>query len=169
MMKPSIMKSWPRTRKKRIVVGFFITAVAISLLVGLLWATNALGWRKWRVAEVQQFIGADLPAEAHDVQFATDNQKTRIVWLRFGLPADSDLSAFVKSMELDAELQQGYTPFPAQGSAETGMAWWTPQTAQTYSGLYAISGGKVYELLLDETDSANYIAYLRVYGIAMPN
>jgi hypothetical protein len=75
----------------------------------------------------------------------------------------------VKNIGLESELQQGYTPFPAQSSVETGMTWWTPQTAQTFSGLYAIADGKVYEMLLSNTDPANCVVYVRVYAIAMPN
>ena len=54
---------------------------------------------------------------------------------------------------------------PVQNYTETDMAWWAPYAAHTFSGLYAIHGGKVYELLLDRTDPAALTVYLRVYGL----
>ena len=161
------LRHWLHSRTGRITAGLLALTVIITLLVGLLWATNALGWRKWRVVEVQQFIGAELPDRASAVQFATEDAKTRIVWLRFRLPAETDLSDFLQEMGIDKVLVEGFTPFPAPNPAEAALTWWTPQAAQIYSGLYAIQAGKVYELLLDQSDPANSIIYLRVYAIGM--
>lgn len=160
------LRHWLNTRG-RIIAGLLALIGIIALLIGLLWATNALGWRKWRVVEIQQFIGTQLPDGANDVQFATQAEKTRILWLRFILPAQADLADFLQQMGIDKKLIQSFTPFPAPNPAEAAIAWWTPQAAQTYSGLHAIQAGKVYELLLDQSDTANPIVYLRVYTIGM--
>jgi len=156
-----------QTRTGKIISGILLFGAAITIIVTLLWGTNALGWRAWRLIEVENFIGAKLPDGARDVRFATDNQKTRIVWLRFTLPAQTDLSDFLNQPGLDTELCAGFTPFPGANPAEAGMTWWTPQTAQTYSGFYVIREGKMVELLLDQTDPANPIVYLRVYALGM--
>lgn len=129
--------------------------------------TNTFGWRKWRVIEAQQFIGAELPALAQNIQFTTEKEKTRILWLRFNLPAEADLDGFFSKIGFGSRLRQDFTPFPAVNPAEAVVSWWTPQAMQTYSGLYAIHAGKVYEVLLDQTDTTNSIIYLRVYEIGM--
>lgn len=152
---------------RRIGVSLALLVVAMVVIVGLLWATNLFGWRKWRINEVQQFIGADIPADAHDVQFATDTQKTRLVWLRFTVAAETDVDTFVASLGLNTALRPGFTPFPAANPSEASLNWWTPFTAQTFSGLYAIQDGKTIEVLVDQTDAANPVVYLRAYTIGM--
>jgi hypothetical protein len=161
------LTDWLRTPTGRIIGGIFLLGVGIGLLIGLLWATNALGWRAWRLQEVQGFIGAELPDGARDIQFATQQQKTRIVWLGFSLPAESDLTGFLDGMGLETALRKGFTPFPGTTPVETVLTWWTPHIAQTYSGLHAIHGGQMVELLLDQTDAASPIVYLRVYALGM--
>ena len=156
-----------QTRSNRII-GFFLGLVIITaLIVGLLWATNTFGWRKWRINEAQQFIGAVLPFEAQNIQFATEAEKTRILWLRFTLSDENDLTSFFNEIRLDTALRQDFTPFPAPNPAETAISWWMPQAAQNYSGLHAIQAGKVYEVLLDQSDAANSLVYLRVYTMGM--
>ena len=164
------MESKPTVSKwsvRRIAVGIALLVVTVVVIVGLLWATNIFGWRKWRINEVQQFIGANLPAGARDIQFVTDTQKTRIVWLRFTVSAETDMNAFVESLGLNAALRTGFTPFPARNPSEAALSWWTPFSAQTFSGLYAIKDGKTVELLIDETDATNPIVYLRAYTIGL--
>jgi cytoskeletal protein RodZ len=156
-----------QTRIGRIISGLLGLAIVIVLVTGLLWATNTFGWRKWRVIEAQQFIDTELPPEAQDIQFATDDKKTRILWLHFTLPAETDLTSFFGQLGLDATLRQDFTPFPAPNPAEATLTWWTPQAAQTHSGLYAIHAGKVYELLVDQSDTNNLTIFLRVYAIGM--
>jgi hypothetical protein len=161
------VKNWLRTRTGRVVAGLIGLVVVAALVIGLLWATNTLGWRKWRINEVQQFIGAELPTNAQAVQFMTDNQKTRIVWLRFTMSDENEVLTFVDSLSLGAELEAGFTPFPAANPNEAAISWWTPQAAQTYSGLYAIHDDKVYELLVNRDDGLNMIVYARVYATKM--
>jgi hypothetical protein len=156
-----------QTRTGRIISGLLGLAIIVALIAGLLWATNTFGWRKWRAIEAQQFIGAEIPSETQNIQFATDDKKTRILWLRFTLPAETDLTSFFSQIGFDATLRQDFTPFPAPNPAEATLTWWTPQAAQTYSGLYAIHAGKVYELLLDQSDTDNLTIFLRVYAIGM--
>jgi len=161
------LHGWLWTTAGRIISGAFWLGIGIALIVGVLWATNVLGWRAWRLQEVQQFIGAERPVEARDIQFATNNAKTRIVWLRFTLPAEADLSEFLSQMGIDRALREGFTPFPAPNPIEVGITWWRPQAAQTYSGVYAIRDNKMVEFLLDQTDTANPVVYLRVYALGM--
>ncbi|MEO8606987.1 MAG: hypothetical protein ABI690_03855 [Chloroflexota bacterium] len=164
------MESKPKRFKfssRRIAVGLILFVLAVVVVIGVLWATNSFGWRKWRSNEVQQFIGADIPADARDIQFATDNQKTRIIWLRFSLPAETDVSAFVEKLGLSAELRANFTPFPAANPSEAAFSWWMPFSAQTFSGLDAVHDGKMVELLEDWTDPANVVIYLRAYMLGM--
>ena len=158
-------RHWIRGLPGQLMAGFFLALAIAGLAAGVLWATNALGWRAWRLTEVEHFIGAQLPAGAQAPQFATNQQKTRIVWLRFSLPAETEVSDFLSRMGLVT--RDGFTPFPAQNPAEAEIPWWTPQAAQTYSGGYTIRDGKMYEALLDESDPANRIVYLRVYALSM--
>jgi hypothetical protein len=161
------LRDWLHRRTGKIIGGIFLLVVGIALIVSMLWATNALGWREWRLNEVQAFIGAELPSEARDVQFATDHAKTRIVWLRFTLPAETSLADFLFQMGVETAFRQGFSPFPGTTPIEAALTWWTPHTAQTYSGLHAIHGGQMVELLLDQTDVASPIVYLRAYILGM--
>lgn len=156
-----------QTHTGRVISGILGLAILIAVITGVLWATNTFGWRKWRINEAQQFIGAALPSEAQNIQFATEAEKTRILWLGFTLPAETELTNFFSEIGFDAVLRQDFTPFPAPNPAEAAISWWMPQAAQTYSGLHTIHTGKVYELLLDQSDSANSIVYLRVYAVGM--
>jgi hypothetical protein len=165
-----VMESKPKRLKfstRRIAVSIILFVLALVVVIGLLWATNIFGWRKWRINEVQQFIGADLPADAHDIQFATDNQKTRIIWLRFTISSETDLTACVEKTGLKADLRENFTPFPAANPNESALSWWTPFKAQKFSGLDAVHDGKMVELLRDETDPAKTVLYLRVYTLGM--
>lgn len=144
-----------------------LLVIAIAgILLAILWATNVFGWRKWRIQEVQGFIGADLPAQAQAVQFATESQFGRIVWLRFELPAGADLGAFLAGLALTEPLRDGWTPFPAPNPQQAGLAWWTPQQAATFAGAYENTGQKIIELLADRSDPARQVIYLRAYTIA---
>lgn len=161
------LKRWLQTRTGRIISGVFLLVGIVGIVLALLWATNTFGWRKWRVIEAQQFIGAELPPNAQNIQFATEAEKTRILWLRFDLSVEADLTSLFSEIGLDAALRQDFTPFPAPNPAEATISWWMPQAAQCYSGLHAIQAGKVYEVLLDQSDMANLIIYLRVYAMGM--
>jgi hypothetical protein len=137
----------------------------IALALGGLWVTNAFGWRGFRLADVESSIGASLPAGADDIHFVTENEKSRIIWLRFTLPADTDLTSFLDTMNLTDTLRDHFTPFPNPNYKEVGIEWWTPQAAQTYTGIHSIHSDKVYEALIDTTDANRQIIYLRVYFI----
>jgi hypothetical protein len=140
-----------------------LIALVVLLLfttVGVLWATNILGWRAWRLQEVEDFIGASLPQGTAGIHFATENQKTRIVWLRFDLPPDVELSALLPQA---AALRPDFTPFPNVNPQEAGLTWWNPQNAVHYAGLYDNTGQKIIEVLLDND---HRIIYIRAYSIA---
>ena len=151
-------------RKRYLIIGFASILVIAGVVAGL-WASNIIGWRQWRIQEAQNFIGAALPTGAAEVQFTTRNQYTRIVWLRFSLPADTDLTPFLKQMGITASLKANFTPFPAANPQEAAITWWQPTKSTTYSGLYWNSGVKIIELLVDQTDSAKQTLYLRAYAL----
>lgn len=132
-------------------------------VIGLLWAANVFGWRAWRLQEVEAFIGAPLPADAQDIYFATRSPYSRIVWLRFSLPASTDLTPFLAAMGIDESLTAGYTPFPAANPQETFMTWWQPQTAVEYAGFHWNGGRRVLEVLAEHKDSEVIVIYLRAY------
>jgi hypothetical protein len=145
---------------RRIVIRVGLTGVL--LIIALVIVPRVRGYT---LGDAEAFIGAPLPANAQNVQFATRDQFTRLVWIRFTLPSDADVTPFVQAMGLPTDIRETFTPFPAQNYTEADMTWWTPYAAQVFSGLYAIHNGKVYELLLDHTDSAALTVYLRVYGL----
>lgn len=142
-------------------------AALLALVAAALWATNAFGWRAYRLADAEAFLGAPLPARAAGVQWATQAEKTRIVWLRFSLPSRAELDAFLEQLGLADALRAGFTPFPAPNPQEADIAWWQPGSAAAYSGLYANRGDRVIELLLDEGAPPAVAVYLRVYALAM--
>lgn len=145
-----------------IIAGVLVLAVGI---IGLLWATNALGWRAFRLVDVEDFIGARLPDGAANAQFATQNQVARIVWLRFELASETELKTYLESLNLETELRSGYTPFPAPNPQETNYHWWQPGEATLYSGLYAIQDDRVIEILADQTATPPITVYIRAYSI----
>ncbi len=155
--------------KKRLTNKYVLMILGSLVLVvgilGLLWATNALGWRAFRLVDVEDFIGARLPKEAAEVQFATQNEVARIVWLRFKLPSEAALSAYMESLNLQIDLRSGYTPFPSPNPQEAAYVWWKPGEAAQYTGLYAIQDNKMVEVLADVTDSQQPIIYVRVYSL----
>ena len=157
-MRPRLIRRW--------LIAILILLAVIGLIVGTLWATNALGWRRWRIQEAQAFIGANLPAEASNVQFSTQDDHTRILWLRFELPAGSDVVSWINSVAGDDRLLENFTPFPQPNPQETGIAWWTPHTATAFSGLHRITSNQMIEVLLDQSDPSNNVVYLRVYNLA---
>ncbi|MBI5667623.1 MAG: hypothetical protein HZC41_06410 [Chloroflexi bacterium] len=134
----------------------------VLLAVALVIVPRARGFT---LSDAEAFIGAALPEGAADVQFATRDQFARVVWLRFTLPPDADIMPFVQGMGLTDELRHAFTSFPAPNYTEADMAWWTPYAAQEVSGLHAVHANKVYDLLLDRTDPAALIVYLRVYAL----
>ncbi len=152
--------------RKRQLISFLIAVVLIVGIVAGLWVTNVFGWRVWRVQEAQGFIGATLPTGASDIQFTTRNQYTRIIWLRFSLPPDTDLSPFLTQMGITDSLKTGFTPFPEANPQEAAITWWQPTTSTDYSGVYWNTGSKTIELLIDKTDPAKQIIYLRAYSFS---
>lgn len=121
--------------------------------------------RGFTLNDAEAFIGAALPDGAADVQFATRDPLARIVWLRFTLPPETDAAPFVAAMGLPPEIRADFTPFLAQNYTEADMTWWTPYAALDFDGLHAIHADKVYDLLLDRSDAAALIVYLRVYAL----
>lgn len=139
-----------------------LVLTAVLLGIALVIVPRARGFT---LADAEAFIGAPLPDGAAGVQFATRDQFARVVWLRFILPPDADVTPFVLAMGLPPELREAFTPFPAQNYTEAELAWWSPSAARDFSGLYAVHDDKVYELLLDRTDPAALTVYLRVYAL----
>ncbi len=121
--------------------------------------------RGFTLADAEAFIGAALPESAANVQFATRDEFARVVWLRFTLPPETDITPFVQAMGLPVEVREAFSPFPAQNYTETELTWWTPYTATDFGGLHTIHADKVYDLLLDHTDPATPVMYLRAYGL----
>ena len=159
------MPKFIAARKRQLII-FFAAIVVIAGIVAGLWVTNVFGWRQWRVQEAQGFIGASLPTGATDVQFTTRNTYTRILWLRFSLPADSDLTAFLTQMGITDALKAGFTPFPAANPQEAAISWWQPGTSTNFNGLYWNTGSKIIEVLVDKTDSKKFTIFLRAYSLA---
>ena len=151
--------------RKRQLIGLVVAILVIVGVVAGLWATNVFGWRQWRVQEAQGFIGASLPTGAAEVQFTTRNPYTRIIWLRFSLPAYTDLTPFLRQMGISDALKDGFTPFPAANPQEAPITWWQPVASRTYSGVYWNTGAKIIEVLLDKTDKSKSVVYLRVYAL----
>lgn len=150
------------TRRRRVIAGILAAVVVIVGVVGLLWATNVFGWRVWRLQEVQAFIGAPLPDGAADIQFTTRIPYSRIMWLRFSLPANADVQLFVTAMGMPT-LRDGYTPFPTPNPQEAIITWWQPSASTRYSGAYLNAGDKVIEVLADYTDGSKITVYVRGY------
>jgi hypothetical protein len=156
----------PVPKRLRLVLIILGLMIGIGLILGALWATNALGWRRWRIQEAQAFIGADLPTEATNIQFATADEHTRIVWLRFDLPAGADVDSWLAAFTGDQPLLDGFNPFPQPNPQEAALTWWTPHGASAFSGFYRVSTTQVIEALLDQSDAVRWIVYLRVYNLA---
>jgi len=151
---------------KRQLLVFLVALLVVVGIVAGLWVTNVFGWRQWRVQEAQAFIGATLPAGATDIQFTTRNQYTRIIWLRFNLPANTDLTPFLKQMGISDGLKAGFTPFPAINPQEAAIVWWQPTSSTTYSGVFWNTGTKIIEVLVDQTSSTNLVLYIRAYAMS---
>jgi hypothetical protein len=151
---------------KRQLITFLAAIVVMAGIVAGLWVTNVFGWRQWRVQEAQGFIGAPLPAGAADVQFTTRNTYTRILWLRFNMPADADMTAFLTQMGITDALKAGFTPFPAPNPQEASIPWWQPGASTNFNGLYWNTGSKIIEMLVDKTDSKKFTIFLRAYSLA---
>lgn len=151
---------------KRWLIAILILLAVIGLILGTLWATNALGWRRWRIQEAQAFIGANLPAAVTNVQFATQDEHTRILWLRFEIPADTDLESWVTSVTGNNTLLENFTPFPQPNPQEAGLSWWTPQQASVFSGLQRVTTTQMIEGLVDQSDPTRWVVYLRVYSLS---
>jgi hypothetical protein len=150
---------------KRQLIGLVMAILVIVGTVGGLWVTNLFGWRAWRVQEGQGFIGASLPAGAAETQFTTRNQYTRIIWLRFSIPTEADITSFLTQMSITDPLKDGFTPFPAANPQEANITWWRPFASTTYSGIYWNTGTKIIEVLVDKTDKSKFVIYLRAYAL----
>lgn len=157
------MGKYLSTRKGQLIALLAVVVITAGV-VGLLWATNVFGWRVWRLQEVQAFIGATLPDEAADIQFTTRTPYSRIVWLRFSLPASADVQAFVEAIG-STTLRGGYSPFPAPNPQEAAITWWQPNTSTAYSGTYLNTGNKIIEVLADRSDNSKTLIYLRAYTL----
>jgi hypothetical protein len=143
--------------------------VAAVLGVAAFAAVRVIRARPMSLDDAQNFIGARLPAEAQGVQLVSDTKVTRILWLRFEVPATLDLTAFTGQIAPDATLREGFTPFPAVNPVEAAnkdLTWWTPVLPEgsALRGLYANLGDRTVELLVDERDAARKIVYLRAYS-----
>lgn len=161
------MPTLSRPAKRNLLLIGALLALA-ALVVAALWATNVFGWRAYRLVDAEAFLGVPLPASAADVHFTTQAEKTRIVWLRFVVPARADLDEFLAQLGLADALRQDFTPFPAPNVQEASIAWWQPASVAAASGVYANRGDRVIEILLDEGALPGVTVYLRAYALAMP-
>lgn len=149
--------------RRRIVFAALSTVLAITVAF-LIFVTAP--WFGFRITDAITFIGAPLPVDARNIDLSTQKERGRIVWLRFEIPDDFDISTFVNEIGLNTHIQDGFTPFPNPNYLETSIEWWTPYSAQEFSGIHAIMNGKVYEMLIDKnTRPGRNIVFLRVYAV----
>ncbi len=150
---------------KRRLLGVLVAIVLIGGSLAGLWVTNVFGWRVWRIQEAQTFIGAPLPEGAADIQFTTRTQYGRIIWIRFSLPTNTDLTPFLTQMGIRSTIKDGVTPFPKANPQEAGITWWQPTVSRQFSGLYWNDGAKIIEVLSNFDDSVKTVIYLRAYAL----
>lgn len=153
------------TRSKKIAAALIAAVVLVGLIVAVLWATNTLGWRRWRIQEAAAFTGAAVPADATDVQFATQDEQARIVWLHFTLSDDEGLADYLAAMGIESGLREGFTPFPGPNPVEAPLEWWTPYSAAVYRGVYINRGDKIIEVLADDSAPGMTVVYVRAYAL----
>jgi hypothetical protein len=155
-----------RKHWKRLTAGILVVAVLGAAAFA---AVRIIRARPMSLDEVQAFIGAKLPSEAAQVQTASDTKVTRILWLRFEVPSNVDLTPFVSQISPDNSLHEGFTPFPDLNPVEAAnkdLSWWTPAlpAGSAFQGLYANRGDRMVEVLVDERDAARKIVYVRAYS-----
>ena len=147
-----------QANRQKIVLWMSGGLVFVAFIIVALWATNAVGWRYWRIQEASAFLGIGLPANA---DFATQVKPARVVWLRFSLSEGVDAVTLAKELGI-REMRAGFTPFPNANAYELGIAWWKPFEAAISQGGYAIRDGRMVELAVDEVAR---VAFVRGYAL----
>ena len=141
-----------------------ISILLISLLLSTGCALFSQGFLEPEVqslADVEAFIGADLPPGAMNVQYEIQGFTDLSIQLRFGAPPD-EISAFLG--ELALELTPGTEPLATASSND--LVWWQPETAQKYAQgqLDNYNVNRFYKAIVDQSDPARWIVYLIVFS-----
>jgi hypothetical protein len=157
-----VNRLWRRIPGRRYLKRLLLTAVLCVIVAGGALA-GFLVSRNFTVDDALALLGAALPVDASDVQFATKAEPVRIFWLRFSLDTADSAAAFWEQTGM-LPPRDGFTPFPQPNPYETALAWWQPWVT-TYSGSYTNTGATIIEALVDRSSAAGVVVYLRAYAL----
>lgn len=138
----------------------------LSLLLILLTATSCrlldmdfLASSVQTLPQVEDFVGAPLPTDATEVEFNVKGFTDLLIQLRFSASAE-EVTSFLDT--LDIALTPGATPLPT--APPTDPSWWMPNTAQSYAegSLDNVDHNRFYQVIVDQSDAAQWIVYLQV-------
>jgi hypothetical protein len=115
----------------------------------------------YTVAEAEAFLGAPFPPQATDVRVFSEAGIDRIVYARFALPPDQ-IGAYLTALGLPA-LEANLAPFTLNTPAP--VAWWTPDQAKSYAGTQRFTPKKTFQVVVDTTDPARSIVYVRAFEL----
>lgn len=128
--------------------------LAFVLLI-LLSLAGCIGFGR---GDVQNFIGASLPTNAENVEFKTDQNPTRIVWLTFDT-SQNDARIFAANLGIAANLADDVNmTFNYEREAE----WWWDGT-EGYQGARATLGTKAYQMVIVPMTEETARVYLEVF------
>ena len=128
--------------------------LAFALLM-LLSLAGCVGFGR---GDVQNFIGARLPASAENFEFKTDQNPTRIVWLKFDTTQD-EAQLFATNLGIAANLADDVNmTFNYDRDAE----WWWADT-EGYKGARATLGTKAYQMVIVPMTEETVRVYLEVF------
>lgn len=151
-----------------ILAGMAVWLTVIIVVASQIWAakdqTNSFRLTGDR-AELEDWLGTELPAEASEVQFDSRNFLGVLVWARFEITPGPALDDFLTGLGV-AELRLNSNPFiPADDRPP--VWWWTPDSSPVYAGAsfepvdttppYRVTG-----VLADQTNPELWTIYLRV-------
>lgn len=159
-----------RTRTR---VGIAILGLAFALMTYAMFFETSTGVGVSREndmsspseAEIAEFIGAVLPADAEELHAHSEAGIDQIMYIAFYAPPET-VKAFLEDLVIEKPLREGYNPL--RESARDDLPWWTVSTMTDPIGIKESRyqpEAKAYEIAVDRVASTSWHVYLRVFEV----
>ena len=114
-------------------------------------------------AEVADFIGAALPADAQELHVFTERGIDQIMYVAFFASPEA-VEAFLKALAIEKPIREGYNPL--RETSRDDLPWWTVATMTDPVGLKESRyqpESKAYEIAIDRVTPTSWHIFLLVF------
>lgn len=140
------------------------TLIGLLMMLSLLTGCDILKSDVATIADIEAFIGVDLPADADNVYYEVGGFQDTIIWLRFDTSPESR-AAYVDALGFAEPLSEASRPF-MKPAADESLPWWDVDTVEDGIGAsYSNFAANLhFQILVSPIDAAHERVYVIVFN-----